>query len=92
MKIRIIARNENGEKAIQQHYVESMKVGRAKRMMMRQLGMRQEITRLQPYTLEVSISEKLSVFMKNKHITEEINEAMLKNGATLEDDYRIEYL
>jgi hypothetical protein len=90
MKITIIAKNEKGTLALQQHIKECVKLGKVQRFALRQLGYSQEVICDDPLTLQI-YSKPGSIFSlaKPKHIIQEIDEAMKKNGADILTDYEI---
>lgn len=87
MKIKIIAKNETGKKAIEQHVLESLKLRGPRKYMLKKLGYSQKVTLDDPYTLFCEFKGSLSGMIKIDHFKDEVNEALKKNGADKGDYY-----
>lgn len=85
-KIKVIAKNKRGEKALRQHISETLKMNRLKKSMLKRMGYNQDVTAGDPLTLEIW-SKPGSPFdlAKPEHIAEEIEEALKLNGARVGD-------
>lgn len=88
----IIALNETGTKALEQHIAESMKEPRRNKLMFKLMGYTQKVINLDPYTIEIEINNKrLAQFLEPRDFARKVVETMTKNGAKEEIDYIIKF-
>lgn len=90
--IKIISLTEKGELSIKQHYEEYIKKSAIKRMavrlLLKKIGINQEVSCEKPYTLRVWATPNSSFSMvKNAHIEQEIDLALKANSAERNIDY-----
>ena len=89
--LKIIAKTEEGKKAINQHISESHKQKLHVKIMFKQMGYHQELINTDPLTLEITLKNKrLGGMIKKEHFVREITEALKLNGAIMDIDYSIE--
>lgn len=91
MKLTIKAINEIGQKALKQHYEESLKMNRMIKAQQKLIGIRQEVVSQEPLTIVIEIARgKLSSLINPKHISWQVEEDMTTNGAKKDIDYSME--
>lgn len=89
--LKIISKTEIGEKAMQIHYDDVMKLNRVKKFALKQTGYNHTLTGKQPSILLIWASPNSAFsLVKPKHLKEEIDEAMVLNGAKVNIDYYYE--
>lgn len=84
--VKIKAATDAGEIAMRKHMEEVLKMGRARKMMLRQLGIKQSVTCSDPYEICVQFG-KLGGLVRPVDIMREIRNALEANGAKEDHDY-----
>lgn len=90
--IKIIGITEKGNLAIRKAVEDSLKANFIERRLRGQIGFNQRVLCENPFTLEIWATPGKMLYLdivKPSQITEQMDEALLKNGATKED-YRYE--
>jgi len=89
-EIKIITKTESGEKALKQHYEESLKLRTIHKIKWRAMGYKQEVTKTKPYTMTLSVTNKYFQMVLNPiDFKKQIKKALKENGATNIKDYDI---
>ena len=90
-KIRIITKTEIGEKAIEQHVAESLKLKWRERIMFKKMGFSQKIISHNPTVLQLELNNsRLSHIIKPEHFCLQIESSLKDNGASKDIDYFLE--
>jgi len=89
-EIKIITTTKAGEKALKQHYEESLKLKGVHKIKWRAMGYKQEVISIKPYTMLISITNKYFQTVLNPiDFKKQIKKALKENGATNNKDYDI---
>ncbi len=89
--IKLIAISKKGKEALQHHIKDSVKLPWNQRVMFKQLGWSQIVTQEDPFTVEISLSNKrVRAIVKAEHITAEIQSVLKSQGALIDTDYTME--
>jgi len=86
--IKIITKSDKGKLALEHHIAETTKLKKRTKLAFKMLGYTQEVTNMEPYTVEITLTNKyFQHLVKASDVLAKVSEAMGENGALLERDY-----
>lgn len=91
MKLTIVEKTDQGRKALRQHLDEMKKIPFKQRMLMKALGIKQDLINKDPIKIELKIGIRHSADSRYQGmVLDEIKNSLKKNGAEKDLDYFIE--